>query len=210
MAKKRRKLQNAVLFHHPDAVDISRSRLMGGHVVGEGFLKAFVRHSGVNNFYGLGFEQNHFDDFQSCIGALDDQNRPCHWVGLGDIAGAGPSMLMLQDPSLAPFAWLRRGTGNRGYSLCGLNYTIASEKVMDGFGDLMTALLQLWDALICTSQPVKATIIGILDNWGDYIFQRTGGKIKPSFQLPVIPLGGDDWRRARGSYHRHQAPSPYS
>mgnify|MGYP006927739027 CR=1 FL=1 len=82
MAKKRRKLQNAVMFHHPDAVDTSRLRLMGRHAAGEGFLKAFVRHSGVNGFHGLGFEQNNFDDFQSCIGALDDQNRPCHWAGL--------------------------------------------------------------------------------------------------------------------------------
>jgi hypothetical protein len=91
------------------------------HAAGEGFLKAFVRHSGVNGFHGLGFEQSYFDDFQSRIGALDDQNRSCHWVGLGDMAGAGPSTLMLPDPSLAPFAWRRRGTGNRGYSLCGLN-----------------------------------------------------------------------------------------
>ena len=88
MAKKRRKLQNAVLFHHPDAVDTSRPRLMCRHAAGEGFLKAFVRHSGVNGFHGLGFEQN----------------RPCHWVGLGDMARAGLSMLMLPDPSLVPFA----------------------------------------------------------------------------------------------------------
>ena len=84
------------------------------------------------------------------------------------MAGAGPSTLMLPDPSLAPFAWRRRGIGNRGYSLCGLNHTIASEKIMVGFGDLMTAPLQVWDALICTSQPVKATITRIFDNWDDY------------------------------------------
>ena len=41
------------------------------------------------------------------------------------MASAGPSTLMLPDPSLAPFAWRRRSTGNRGYSLCGLNHTIA-------------------------------------------------------------------------------------
>ena len=63
MAKKRRKPQNAVLFHHPDAVDTSRPRLMCRHAAGEGFNKAFVRHSGVNGFHGLGFKQNHFDDF---------------------------------------------------------------------------------------------------------------------------------------------------
>ena len=191
MAKKRRKPQNAVLFHHPDAIGTSRPRLMGRHAAGEGFLKAFVRHSGVDGFHGLGFEPSHFDDFQRRIGAVDDRNRPCHWAGLADMAGAGPSTLMLSDPLLAPFAWRRRGTGNRGYSLCGLNHTIASEKVMDGFGDLMTAPLQPWDALICTSRPVKAAITRIFDNWGDYLNQRTGGKIKPAMQLPVIPLGVD-------------------
>jgi hypothetical protein len=46
--------------------------LIDRHAAGEGFLKAFARHSGINGFHGLGFEQNHFDDFQSCIGALDD------------------------------------------------------------------------------------------------------------------------------------------
>jgi hypothetical protein len=68
MAKKPRKPQNAVLFHHPDAVDTSRPRLMCRHAAGEGFNKAFVRHSGVNGFHGLRFEQSHFDDFQSRIG----------------------------------------------------------------------------------------------------------------------------------------------
>lgn len=191
MAKKRRKPQNAVLFHHPDAVDTSRPQLMGRHAAGEGFLKAFVQHSGVDGFHGLGFEPGHFEDFQRRIGAVDDQDRPCHWADLDGMAGAGPKTLMLPDPSLAPFAWRRRGTGNRGYSLCGLNHTIASEKVMDSFGDLMTAPLQPWDALICTSNPVKATITRIFDNWGDYMNQRTGGKIKPAIQLPVIPLGVD-------------------
>ena len=63
MAKKSRNPQNAVLFHHPDAVDTSRPRLMGRHAAGEGFLKAFVRPSGANGFHDLGFKQNHFDDF---------------------------------------------------------------------------------------------------------------------------------------------------
>jgi hypothetical protein len=53
MAKKKSKSQNAVLFHHPDAVDTSRPRLMGRHAAGEGFLRGFVRHSGVGKVYML-------------------------------------------------------------------------------------------------------------------------------------------------------------
>ena len=42
-----------------------------------------------------------------------------------DMAAAGPSTLMLPDPSLSPFAWRRRGTGNRGYS-CAVSTTCCS------------------------------------------------------------------------------------
>ena len=31
---------NAVILHHPDAVDISREKLMGRHAAGAGFLNA--------------------------------------------------------------------------------------------------------------------------------------------------------------------------
>ena len=191
MAKKRSKPQNAVLFHHPDAVDTSRSRLMGRHAAGEGFLKGFVRHSGVDDFHCHAFEREHFDDFQRRIGAIDGNNRPCHWVPMGEMAAAESGTLMLSDPSLAPFSWRRRSTGNRGYSLCGLTHTIASNKVMDILGDMLVAPLQPWDALICTSQVVKDTVTEVLDNWGDYLKARTGGKIKPEILLPVIPLGID-------------------
>ncbi len=191
MAKKRSKPQNAVLFHHPDAVDTSRPRLMGRHAAGEGFLKGFVQYAGVDRFFCHSFERQHFEDFQRRVGALDDQNRPCKWVPFGDMAAAGPGTLMLSDPTLSPFAWRRRNTGNRGYSLCGLTHTIASGRVMDGLAEMMMAPLQPWDALICTSQAVKATVTRIFDNWGGYLKQRTGGKFKPKFMLPVIPLGID-------------------
>ena len=43
--------ENAVLFHHPDAVDINRDGIMGRHSAGDGFLGGFVKHSGVDHFY---------------------------------------------------------------------------------------------------------------------------------------------------------------
>ncbi|MFQ5765621.1 MAG: tetratricopeptide repeat protein, partial [Rhodospirillales bacterium] len=99
--------------------------------------------------------------------------------------------MMVPDPSLGPRAWRRRITGSRGYSLCGVNHAIASDTIMDGLGELLTAPVQTWDAVICTSHAAKATIERLLDNWGDYLNRRTGGRIKPAFQLPVIPLGVD-------------------
>ncbi|MCH7865291.1 MAG: glycosyltransferase, partial [Proteobacteria bacterium] len=191
MAKKTSTPPNAVLFHHPDAVDTSRPKLMGRHAAGEGFLNGFVRHSGVEAFYCQTLEREQFDDFQRRVGALDEQGRSCHWVPLGEMAAADPGALVLPDPSLALFSWRRRATGNRGYSILGVNHTISSDHVMDNIGELLLAPLQPWDALVCTSQAAKASMTTILDNWRDYLNQRTGGKVKPTFQMPVIPLGVD-------------------
>lgn len=199
MAKKRSKSQNAVLFHHPDAVDTGRARLLGRHAAGEGFLKGFVRHSGVPAFFAQTLAGDHFEDFKRRVAAQDNKKRPCHRVPLGamgadDGKGEGPetpATLMLPDPMLAPFAWRRRGLGDRGYSLCGLTHAVASDRVMDGIGELLTAPTQPWDALICTSEATRAVVVRLLDDWADYLGRRTGGKVEPKFQLPVIPLGVD-------------------
>jgi len=202
MARKRSRTRNAVLFHHPDAVDTGRARLLGRHSAGEGFLKGFVRHSGVPAFHVQALERDHFDDFQRRVQALDDRKRPCHWVPFGALGrddadgretakADTPATLMLPDPMLAPFAWRRRGVGDRAYSICGITHTIASDRVMDGLGELLTAPTQPWDAVVCTSEATRAAVVRLLDNWADYLNRRTGGKIVPRLQLPVIPLGVD-------------------
>ena len=181
---------NAVLFHHPDAVETSREQLMGRHAAGEGFFNGFVRHSGVDTFYCQSMKKEHFKDFRARLAALDDKSRLSYFIPLGEMENAREApVLQLPGPNIAPFAWRRRGGDTRAYSLCGMNHTIASDTVMNGVADLMTAPLQPWDALICTSTAVKATLLRLLDSWGDYMVSRTGGRISPEFQMPVIPLG---------------------
>jgi len=202
MARKRSRTRNAILFHHPDAVDTGRARLLGRHAAGEGFLKGFVRHSGASAFYAQTLTPGHFDDFRRRVQEMDDRERSCHWVPVGAIGKDGadegpggeaetPTTLMLPDPMLAPFAWRRRGLGDRAYSICGVTHAIASDRVMDGLGELLTAPTQPWDAVVCTSEATRAAAVRLLDNWADYLNRRTGGKAAPKLQLPVIPLGVD-------------------
>ncbi len=102
--------QNAVLFHHPDAVDTGREQLMGRHAAGQGFLKGYVRHSGVDAFYCQVADDAHGDDFIRRVGRLDDADRPCHVLPAGrlaDIEGR-PDTLWLPMPTLGPSAWQRR------------------------------------------------------------------------------------------------------
>ncbi|MSO93793.1 MAG: glycosyltransferase [Rhodospirillales bacterium] len=183
---------NAVLFHHPDGVDTSRAHLMGRHAAGEGFLQGFVRHADVDAFYAQTMTEEHFKDFATRVGAWDAKARPCHRIPVGGALDRPDALtLMIPGPTLSSFAWRRRMIGARAYSLCGVNHTIASDTIMDGLGELLTTPVQEWDAVICTSQAVKATVLRLLDHWADFLNERTGGNVRTAVQLPVIPLGVD-------------------
>jgi len=62
--------ENAVIFHHPDAVDTDREALMGRHAAGEGFLKGFVEHSGVDKFFCQSLEDDHAKDFARRVNGI--------------------------------------------------------------------------------------------------------------------------------------------
>jgi glycosyltransferase involved in cell wall biosynthesis len=94
-------------------------------------------------------------------------------------------------PDLTYFAWLRRGLGQRLFSICGVNHTLSDEPAMSAIGRLLIGPLQEWDALVCTSTASKAAIQRILDEYAGYIGQLTGVTLKARPQLPLIPLGVD-------------------
>jgi glycosyltransferase involved in cell wall biosynthesis len=61
---------------------------------------------------------------------------------------------------------------------------------MDAVAELVTAPLMPWDALICTSSAVAATVGVLLEAQGDYLKWRLGSATLPRLPcLPVIPLG---------------------
>ena len=85
----------------------------------------------------------------------------------------------------------RRAGDQRAYSLTGITHTTASISAMDMIADLLTAPIQDWDALICTSRAVKAMVEGLLDDQEAYLSGRLGATRFTRPQLPVIPLGVD-------------------
>lgn len=104
---------NAVLYHHPDAVDTSRDKLMGRHVAGEGFLHGLVRHSEVDGFYCHTLDETHARDFAQRVAEIDGLKRTCTTVGLsaiGDLPGT-------PEPSLCPSRGSRPTPGGGGSSV---------------------------------------------------------------------------------------------
>lgn len=184
--------QNAVIFHHPDSVETDRGNLMGRHAAGAGFLRGFVTHGGVDSFFSHNLNADHFADFARRVRQISGGSEPCRRVG-HDVIGQNdvPGVLNLPGPELAPFAWRRRTYGNAAYSLCGLNHTVSSARAMDYLGSLLTAPVQPWDALICTSRSARAAMRHVMDDYARYLEERMQAHAPMELMMPVIPLGVD-------------------
>jgi glycosyltransferase involved in cell wall biosynthesis len=185
-------LANAALVYMPDNYNTSQPRLMGRHSATEGFLKAFVRHGRVDRFYCYTSARENFEAFTKQVSTYANGPRPTEWIAFtkaADLARAG--CVYRPGPNIGYFAWERRHFNQRAYSLCGVTHTTAEHVVMDALGDLLLAPVQPWDAVVCTSRAVKGMVEHQLAHWGEYLGERTGGAVRVSVQLPIIPLGVD-------------------
>lgn len=183
---------NATILYHSDGFDTSRPNLMGRHAAGEGMLAGFVRHGGVGSFECYAASAAMAQEFASKVGAFGGNGRPVGWVPYQDPRGIGRTgTLMIADPDLATTAWRRRAADPTGYSLCGITHTTASAGAMDSITGLLTAPVEPWDALICTSAAVRDTVTHLWDNQADYLVTRLGAQRFPLPRLAVIPLGVD-------------------
>ena len=186
--------RNPAIQYSPDAYDASGERypVVGRTAAGEGFLRGLTRYSVSHRLYCFAASPNHFDDFKTRVKNLSNKNLDCRWIPWTqphDLEHAG--CLYIPEPVLAGHAWNRRHGNQRAYSLCGITHTTAHNETVDAIGALLTAPVQHWDAVICTSQVVKDTVTMLLSDWAQYLAERTGGRIQCPIELPVIPLGVD-------------------
>ncbi|MEQ9331488.1 glycosyltransferase family 4 protein [Thalassobaculum sp.] len=194
---------NAAILFEPSAYDAGQKQVKGRHVAGASFLEGFVRHAEVDHYFGIGLHDSHAPAFRHQIAAIagDDpvlSARPVSVFNaqrLDAISAIGT--FFIPDPQLPKFATARRTWGQRGYSLCGITHTISSVGVMEMLSDQMTAPVQSWDAMICTSLSVRAAVLRQQEHYADYIEQRVGKRPYNPVRTPVIPLGVDAGRFAR-------------
>ena len=174
---------NVALGHNPFGKDVANLQL----------FRALARHGGferidVFNHAGL-------TPAQLQAGLLPDGPSPTNLGGV-DIfdqrTAAEAGALLRGQPDLETLAWLRRRmVGDRAYSLMGLVHTIAPPAVRRYIAAAATAPVQPWDAVICTSPAVQASLKLMFDGWCDHLSARFGGSRHPLPQLPVIPLEVD-------------------
>lgn len=197
---------SAALFYVPDAYVAQGTGVMGRNVAGESFLRGFAAHSRAAEFTALVYTQQHAQEFTAAIRSAGRQ-EPVQIVTakvLARLANAGA--LHYPSPQLGGAALQRAAFGHGAWSLTGITHTVSSAAAMDSITSLLTAPVQPWDALVCTSTAVRAVVMQLLESQENYLRERLGATRIVLPQLPVIPLGihsadfafsGDDRNAAR-------------
>jgi glycosyltransferase involved in cell wall biosynthesis len=157
-----------------------------------GFLAAYVRHAAQSGLTCLAHEPPDGPAFREFVARHGGSGAPVDCIALRELPRlAEIGTLYTPGPDLGIYAWLRRGSNQRAFSIVGVTHTLSELHAMDAIGRLLTAPVQPWDALVCTTTVAKRAVERALDEYGDYLRSLTGARIASRAVLPVIPLGVD-------------------
>jgi glycosyltransferase involved in cell wall biosynthesis len=203
--------KNAAIVYRSDNYDTSQKMLMGRHVAGESFLKAFVQYGDVKEIFCATDTHDSYQAFKNRIESLTGTEPETRFIPYDRVEGlSAVGTVYIPSPGISTYAWLRRRLKPAGFSLCGITHTTASPGAMDQIAQLLLSPTEEWDAIICTSTAVRMMVKRLLDEWSDYLAERCRSKPIANIQLPVIPLGIDYARfsdpriaeRSRAAYRK--------
>ena len=180
---------SACIYYHPEAYTISGPKLMGRNAAGESFLRGFLQHSSSTQFFAQVQSPDHAKHFALTV-SNSGRNEPVRFVDQLSLSTLSePKVVYYPGPGIGEHAFQRAAFGHQSWSLCGITHTTSSAGAMDALADLITAPIQPWDAVICTSTAVKDNVNRLLEAQVDYLRSRLGISRVVQPQLPVIPLG---------------------
>jgi glycosyltransferase involved in cell wall biosynthesis len=181
---------NAAIWFTVDGYDPGRKGINGRRVAGESFLKGFFAHGDVREFVSIAHSQGDHAAFAD-IARARGVRQPLRAVRLDTPAAIAPvEVLYYPAPISAAECWRRAAHGAAAWALCGVTHTTATRTVMQAIFDLRSAPQMPWDALICTSNAVQASMRRLMELAEAHLAQRFPGAILPARPLlPVIPLG---------------------
>lgn len=181
---------NAAIWFSSDGYDPAAKGINGRRVAGESFLRGFFAHAGVDEFVSIAHfpsDEAAFRKFAADCGVT----QPLRGVRLDSPDGLAPTeVLYYAAPNFAAECWRRAPHGAAAWAICGITHTTASKAVMQGLFDLRAAPQMPWDAIICTSRAVQASLRASMELAESHLAIRFAGAVLPARPLlPVIPLG---------------------
>lgn len=183
----------AAIYFHPEAYTTAGPKLMGRHAAGESFFRGFLAYTQGTEFWIQVQDPKHVQVFAAAAQAAG-HSETVHVVDKNCLpALSRPGVIYYPGPGIGEHAWHRalagRTAGHGAWSLCGITHTTSSARIMDAIAELLTAPVQPWDAVICTSHAVKDNVTRLLQAQADFLAHRLGAQRLVLPQLPVIPLG---------------------
>ena len=188
---------NAALFYASDGYRPADKGINGRRVAGESFLKGFLRHADVEEFVILAKSTTEAEEVAALARDLRP-DKPLRPVGLVRPSRIAPlTQLYYPAANFASEAWRRADMGSSAWTISGITHTTSTMGIMQGMFDLRMAPVMEWDALICTSRAVQASVGTQMDLIDAHIRARFRCDPPPRPMLPIIPLGVhvDDFAR---------------
>lgn len=180
---------NAALYYASDGYRPAEKGINGRRVAGESFLKGFLRHADVPEVVILAKSTTEAQEVEALVKEICP-GKPLRAVGLIRPAAIAPvSQLYYPAANFAGEAWRRADAGSGAWTISGITHTTSTMGIMQGFFDLRMAPVMEWDALICTSRAVQASVATQMDLIDAHIRARFRCEPPPRPMLPVIPLG---------------------
>ncbi len=181
---------NAAIWFSSDGYDPARKGINGRRVAGESFLRGFFTHANVDEFVSLAHSQTEHAAFADIARGLGATQR-LRAVRLDAVGALAPvEIVHYPAPLTAGECWRRSVHGSAAWALSSITHTTATRHVMQAIFDLRSAPQMPWDAVICTSKAVQASIRRLMELAEVHLAQRfAGGTLPARPLLPVIPLG---------------------
>ncbi len=185
-------MANAAIWYVADGYDPAKKGINGRRVAGESFLRGFFAHGQVQEFVSIAHAQSDHATFADLARATG-VTRPLRAVRLDAPKDLSPVDVVYYPAPISPTeAWRRAPHGAAAWALCGITHTTATRNVMQTLFDLRSAPQMPWDAVICTSAAVQASVRRLMELAEAHLAQRFPGAVLPARPLlPVIPLGID-------------------
>jgi glycosyltransferase involved in cell wall biosynthesis len=167
-------------------------KMMGRQVASSAFLSAVARYEPAEELAVAATSRDEVVRFRSLQRSLGAPERRYRWIRWGEAEGLhAAGGLYRPDPVLGDEAWTRQALDPRSWCITGVTHTVASLGVQRAFAQMVTAPLEPWDALICTSEAVRRVVEGHFEALGQHLAERWRMPEVPRVRLslPVIPLG---------------------
>lgn len=180
---------SAVIEFHPEAFSVKGKKLMGRNSAGNGFLEAYFRYSTDPKHRIWVEDRAHAVEFSNLAKGCRS-TKPIHIYGkerghLIEEAGT----IFHAAPGLAQHAFQRSLYGADRWSICGVTHTLLSDRVMDAIAAMVTAPVEEWDAVVCTSSVARSLVEGVFEAECERLRERLGAKKFPRPLIEIIPLG---------------------